>query len=86
MQIFYHRRYLKHFGKLNHFIKRLTERSIQIFQENHLDPRLHNHPLRGSMSGRRAISVTHDVRIIFEQNNDYAVVLFIDIGTHSQVY
>jgi addiction module RelE/StbE family toxin len=38
---------------------------LDLFQENPLDPSLRNHPLRGSMSGKRSISVSDDMRIIF---------------------
>ena len=38
------------------------------------------------MVGLRAISVTSDIRIIFQEFFHYRVVLFLDIGTHSQVY
>ncbi|OGH62113.1 MAG: hypothetical protein A2848_01395 [Candidatus Magasanikbacteria bacterium RIFCSPHIGHO2_01_FULL_50_8] len=86
MHIFFHRVYLKRFHRLSPFIKRLTERTIQIFKENPFDPRLHNHVLHGSMNGRRAISVTHEVRIIFEEKDSHTIILFLDIGRHDQVY
>lgn len=38
------------------------------------------------MLGKRAISVMGDMRIIFEEFNDYTLVLMLDVGTHNQVY
>lgn len=38
------------------------------------------------MKGKRAFSVTGDMRIIFEEFDDYVLVIMLDIGTHAQVY
>lgn len=48
---------------------------------------MHDHALIGNMGGYRSFSVTGDYRIIYriEENGDI-VFVFIDIGTHSQVY
>lgn len=56
------------------------------FKSNPLDAALYNHPLKGAMTGKRAISVTGDVRIIFEEYNNYVLVIMLDVGTHNQVY
>ena len=60
--------------------------TVKRFQINPTDPILRNHPLKGGMSGKRAISVTGDVRIIFEEYDNYVLVIMLDLGTHAQVY
>lgn len=45
-----------------------------------------NHALAGKMLGKRAFSVTGSVRIIFKEYDNYVLVLFLDIGSHPQVY
>ncbi len=56
------------------------------FEKNPHNPTLRNHALHGNMDGLRTISVTPDIRIVFQQYHDYIVVLFFDVGTHSQLY
>ena len=46
---------------------------------------LHNHQLVGSMKGLFSFSVNGDMRIIYEWINK-ETVLFLDIGSHNQVY
>jgi len=67
-------------------LKEKVNLSIEKFYQDPFDPSLKNHPLHGGMSGRRSISVTGDVRIIFEEYDNYVLVIMLDIGTHNQVY
>lgn len=60
--------------------------AIQVFQSDPFAPTLRNHPLKGSMQGKRSFSVTGDIRIIFEEYERYTLVLMLDVGTHNQVY
>lgn len=86
MEIRYHKRFLKHYQKLNDDLKRRVSTKLSLFFEDPLDKTLKNHALAGELAGKRALSVTGDVRIIFEENDGYAFVLFLDVGTHNQVY
>ena len=45
---------------------------------------LDDHALRGKLTGKRAFSVTDDIRDIYTELND--VIVFLDIGNHGQVY
>lgn len=64
--------------------KRFWER-VAIFQENPLDPRLRTHKLSGTLKDLWSFSIEYDVRVVFAfvKANQ---VLFIDIGTHDEVY
>lgn len=56
-----------------------------IFENSPFDPRLKTHKLSGELDDLWSFSVDYDVRVIFsfvEANR----VLFVDIGTHQEVY
>ena len=59
---------------------------IEMFQENPVDSSLRNHALMGRMSGKRAVVVDHDLRIIFTERGNYKDVTLLDVGSHSEVY
>jgi mRNA-degrading endonuclease YafQ of YafQ-DinJ toxin-antitoxin module len=59
---------------------------IDIFLSSPNDKKLLNHNLKGSLLGKRAISVNSDLRIIFEEFDNYTLVVFLDLGTHNRVY
>lgn len=88
MKIYLDSTYIKHYRKrivpnanLN---DRATER-IKLFQDDSRNPILKDHSLIGSHSGHRAFWITGNIRIVYE-NVGKGEVLFLDIGTHSQVY
>lgn len=63
---------------------RFRERAI-IFQSNPFDPRLKTHRLAGQLEDSWSFSVDYDCRVIFTfVERDRA--LFVDIGTHEEVY
>jgi addiction module RelE/StbE family toxin len=45
---------------------------------------LNDHPLTGKLKGLRAFSVGGDVRAVYQETEDH--YLFLDIGSHNQVY
>lgn len=45
---------------------------------------LNDHTLTGDKDGMRSFSITADIRVIYHENTDR--ILFLDIGTHAQVY
>lgn len=59
---------------------------LRKFERDPFDPILKNHALTGKFLGQRAFSVTGDIRIVFEEYNNYILVLVLDVGTHNQVY
>ena len=87
MNIFYHKRFLKHYKKSISphptLIKKYEER-IRIFFENSSNPILQDHSLTNDLEGYRAFSVTGDIRVIYYIEKD--TIHLYDIGTHNQVY
>jgi len=86
MQIRFHKIFARSFKKLPSDLKKKTISSIKKFAENPHDPKLRNHPLKGKLQGKRSFNVTGDLRIIFEEIDDYVLVIMLDIGTHSRLY
>ena len=60
--------------------------TVDWFAEDPMSDGLHNHALHGGMSGKRAISVDDDIRIVFIERGDYAEVTLLDVGSHQDVY
>jgi len=86
MEVQYHKDFLKRFKKLDKKLKIKVVETIELFSKNPLEQSLKNHQLKGSLKHLRAISVTGDMRIIFEQFDNYTLVVMLDVGTHNQVY
>lgn len=60
------------------------EERVRLFQDNPRDPVLKNHKLTGSRKNLSAFSVAGDVRVLYEIRGEVAI--FVDIGSHNQVY
>lgn len=86
MKIKYHRKFQKRFEKLPPSMKVKVLEAVDKFIKNPLDKTLKNHPLKGRLIGKRAFSVTGDMRVIFEEYDGYLLVIMLDVGTHNQVY
>lgn len=86
MIIDFHKKFDKHYQRLTPKLRTKIDKILKIFVANPFDPILGNHPLKGSMQGKRSISVTGDLRIVFKEHENYTIVLVLDVGTHSQIY
>jgi addiction module RelE/StbE family toxin len=76
----------KHFkqrvGNNQELINNFKE-SVELFIEGNLKS-LDDHALRGKLAGKRAFSITDDIRVVYTEAGD--TIAFLDIGTHDQVY
>lgn len=66
-------------------LEKEIEKNISRFKNNPNDTRLDNHPLKKSMEGKWAFSITDDIRIVYKWTNK-TTARFLAIGPHSQVY
>jgi addiction module RelE/StbE family toxin len=80
----YKKAYQKRIKPHPELVARATHR-LTLFQQNPSNPLLKDHALKGSDQHLRAFSISGDIRIIYQQL-DQDTVLFLDIGTHNQVY
>jgi len=86
MKIVYHKNFIKSYKMLPQNLKSKVQNTILVFSKTPKAKSLRNHVLKGKLKGKRAISVTNDYRIIFEEHDNYVVVIMLDLGTHNQVY
>jgi len=75
--------YKKRYSHKPNIQKRFEER-LRKFVQDQADSQLHDHPLTGKLEGKRAFSITGDVRVVYYIHENIAY--FVDIGTHNQVY
>ena len=85
MKVKFHRNFEKLYDKLPDKIQRRFEERLLIFVGNASDPTLRDHSLTGEWQGCRSINVTGDYRALYE-TLDEETVIFVAIGTHSQLY
>jgi addiction module RelE/StbE family toxin len=63
----------------NQFQERLV-----LFMAGELGYPLYDHALTGKLAGKRAFSIGGDIRVIYIELED--VIVFLDAGSHNQVY
>ncbi len=87
MRIKYHKNFIKNYRKRISSNPKLVskfQKQLDIFLINPQNPILRNHKLIGKLSSYNSFSLTGDIRVIYQIEED-AILLF-DIGTHNQVY
>lgn len=87
MKIIFHKHFVKNFDKRIKTNSNLLEKfngRYELFVKDKNNPLLHSHRLTGILQGKQSFSITGDIRVIFQENQDS--VEFLDIGSHNQVY
>lgn len=82
----FHKNFEKRYKKLDGKVQVKVDGAIEKFVKNPHDPILRNHGLKGLLEGKRAFWVAGDLRVIFEEFDNYVLVVMLDVGTHNQVY
>lgn len=70
---------------INSNLKKRVINRISLFQKNPRHAFLKDHALSGKKANLRAFSATGNIRIVYYPISKNRV-LFLDIGTHNQVY
>lgn len=86
MVIEFHKNFDKKYQKLNRSIQEKIDSTLAIFSKDPFNKSLKNHALKDNLKGKRALRVTGNMRIIFEEYGKYIKVVMLDVGTHNQVY
>lgn len=85
MEIRLHRNFIKSYTRLPQKIKDKFKERRNLFIHDRLDPILNNHSVEKRFPDCRSINITGDYRAIFkEEKGD--ICIFINIGTHSELY
>ena len=80
----FRRAYRKRIQKNTEIVKRFYTR-VEWFMDDPFDPRLRTHKLSGELADLWSFSITYDIRVIFYFTDQDSAV-FIDIGSHDEVY
>jgi len=86
MQYVLSKNFEKQFSKLPQNIKQKTIKRLEVFVKDPFDKKLNNHNLSGRQKNQRSINITGDIRAIYEEIEKDEIVMFIAIGSHSQLY
>ncbi|MBT3817633.1 MAG: type II toxin-antitoxin system mRNA interferase toxin, RelE/StbE family [Candidatus Magasanikbacteria bacterium] len=86
MIIHFHKKFSKQYKRLDNRIQKKIDRVVSTFRIDPFNASLKNHKLSGVMKDKRAISVNGDIRIIFQEFEDYTLVIMFSVGGHERVY
>jgi len=76
--------YKKRIANKAKLVQKVTER-IDLFKTDPTNPLLKDHALTGKKNHLRAFWISGDVRVVYLPISK-RLVLFLDIGSHNQVY
>ncbi len=85
MKIEYHKKFIKKFVKLPVKIQLKFYERLSLFETNISAPILNDHFVGHIYPHWRSINVTGNYRALYE-NIDTDIVIFMRIGTHSELY
>ena len=87
MKIEYHKSFIKQFQKLQKKEQERALDALKLFEKEPFAEQLRNHQLHGNLAGFRSISAGGDLRLhYFEKEPNHIVVVFVAVGSHSQLY
>jgi len=87
MKIEYHKNFAKQFSKLQKKEQVRVLETLKLFEKEPFSEALRNHQLKGNLSQFRSISSGGDIRLhYYEKEPNHIVVVFVAIGSHSQLY
>ena len=88
-EIILDKQFVKNFGKKikgNKSLEKKYEERIDLFLHDRKNSILKDHQLQGNMRTFRSFSVAGDYRIIYYEKDENIIFIFVDIGSHNQVY
>jgi addiction module RelE/StbE family toxin len=87
MRYEYDKKFLKRFRVLEKPVQQRVRDAIDLFKINPQAPSLRHHKLSGKLRGTWSISAGGDIRIHYRKyRNGDIVIIFVAVGTHSQLY
>lgn len=81
----FHKDFKKDLQKLQPSMRRKFEKRFLLLMSDSDLRTLKDHALTGNLKGKRAFSVSGDIRVIYRYV-DADTILLLRIGTHNQVY
>jgi len=84
MEVKFHNNFKKKFKKIPVKIQEQFYERLDLFFQDKFDKTLNNHSVDKAFPNCKSINITGDYRAIFTDQND--LIIFITIGTHSELY
>jgi addiction module RelE/StbE family toxin len=84
MEIRFHKNFKKKFKKIPLKIQEQFYIRLELFLQNKFDKTLNNHSVDKAFPNCNSINISGDYRAIFTDQEN--VIIFITIGTHSELY
>lgn len=84
MVVLFHKDFIKNSNKLTSQQKNKLTQRLKLFSQDHSNPILNNHALRGRYQEHRSINITGDLRAIYKKDGEN--VTFVAIDSHSNLY
>ncbi len=85
MQARFRKSFTKDYDRANAKIQAAFDARLILFMKNPSSPLLNNHQLIGKRKGHYSINVTGDWRAVY-RHLDEGKVVFVALGTHSELY
>jgi addiction module RelE/StbE family toxin len=86
MEYILSRKFEKQFSKLPQKIKDKAIKQFETFVDDPFDFKLNNHSLSGKQKNQRSVNINADIRAIYEVLEKDKLVIFVAIGSHSELY
>ncbi len=86
MKILRHSLFEKKYQKLSNARKQQIDEAILLFVNNPFSAKLNRHALQGKFKGLSSINAGYDLRIIYKQEQNFSIVIFISLGNHNNLY
>lgn len=84
MEICFHKDFKKKFNKISPKIQNQFYARLDLFITDKTHAILNNHSVDKAFTECRSMNVSGDYRAIFKEENN--VIIFLKIGTHSELY
>jgi addiction module RelE/StbE family toxin len=78
--------FVRSYQKLTEHERKSTDSALALFVRNPFAQELRNHKLKGRYKGFRSISAGFDLRILYREEGNHAIIVLVNVGTHEQVY
>ncbi len=86
MQIRFSKDFSKKYDKVDWKIRNAVDERLDVFVKDKFHPLLNNHALSGEYEGCRSINITGNYRVIFKEEKNEDIILFLLLGTHTELY
>ena len=74
------------FSRARPELRRQLAKILRDLESDPFQPHLRLHPLKGSLEGLHAVSLTHAYRITLMLRTNKKEIVLLDIGSHDEVY